>query len=110
MTVGSSIIAGTSRPSAGGSVRWYDPLIALLCEQPAQTPTVTLPLWTIERLAAPHELAPGAWTRTYWTSARTSGVRSALTAAGWRPVRFDRDARTVSFARAGLRPAPPNSE
>ena len=80
--------------------RWYVPLVALLAGQDAGTATVTLSLAELDRLAS-GRLPRGAWGRAYWYEWRVGAAR-ALGRAGWWVVRFDRDARAVTFARVAV--------
>ncbi len=76
---------------------WFDPLLALLADQPIDTPTVTLTLSDLAGLAC-GPLPTSAATRTSWWR-RSSAPGRRLAAQGWRMVRVNRSARTLTFAR-----------
>ncbi len=77
---------------------WYDPLLALLADQPAATATVTVTLSDLERLAG-QSLPAGAYARAYWLRVGRRSIHGRLAAIGWRSERFDRYGQVVTFAR-----------
>ena len=78
---------------------WFDPLLTLLADQPVDTPTVTLTLGDLAALAT-GPLPANAATRTYWWRSSSAPGRR-LAAQGWRMVRVNRSARTLTFAWVG---------
>ena len=78
---------------------WFDPLIALLAEQPPDTTTVTLTLSDLEMLAR-GPLPASAATHLYWQG-HTSASRRRLAAIGWSMIRLNRGSHTLTFARIG---------
>ena len=78
---------------------WFEPLLALLGEQPPDTTTVTLTLGDLEALT--RGLVPAdVVTERYWQG-YASTVRGQLATIGWSMVRLNRRSRTLTFARIG---------
>ena len=76
---------------------WYEPLLALLAVQPADTTTLTLTLAEIQALAC-GPLPASFATRTYWQRGGR-GIHQRLAAAGWRVWRVGDRASLITFVR-----------
>ena len=77
---------------------WFDPVLALLADQPADTLTLTLTLAEIKALAS-GPLPAGAAARGYWQGHITDGLGRQLVTIGWRVSRFHRYPAAVTFVR-----------
>ena len=82
-----------------GMAAWFEPLIALLAEQPPDTITVTLTLGALEALAN-GPLPAGFATRPYWWR-HDHGMGRRLAVIGWQTAHVGRRAQSVTFARIG---------
>ena len=77
---------------------WFEPLLAFLADQPADTTTLTLTLAQIEALAS-GPIPAGAAARGYWQSHVADGLGRRMAAIGWRVRRFRRYPSAVTFVR-----------
>ena len=80
--------------------QWYEPLFALLAEQPPGSTTLTLTFDELEALAA-GPLPPSAFLRSYWRNRSPKSMGARLRAAGWWVTQLQPgdSAPTITFAR-----------